>query len=260
MTAPCTRGFRWWRNVGAVALVVGGMLWSMPSKAVELELVLAIDASTSVDYREFNLQMAGYAAAFRNPDLINAIESFAIDGIAVCMTVWAGPGQSRVAIDWSIIHDGPTATAFAETIDFTPRAVWGGSTAIGDSLAHAVDLIESNGIDGRRRVIDVSGDGRTNDGIPLAPGRARAERLGITVNGLTILNEEPDLKRFYQSDVIVGAAAFVETAESYDDFARAILRKLIREVRSSPIAIGVPGDRNQTEFVAVDRSPEVLLE
>ena len=254
MAARGERRVGGWRHIGALAMALS-LLWSAPSKAIELELVLAVDASTSVDYGEFNLQMAGYAAAFRNRDFIETIEAFALDGVAVCMTVWAGPGQSRVAIDWSIIRDGPTANAFAEAIDFAPRAVWGGSTAIGDSLAHAIDLIEGNGIDGRRRVIDVSGDGRANDGIPLAPGRARAERLGITVNGLTILNEEPNLDRFYQNDVIVGAAAFVETAESYEAFARAILRKLIREVRSSPIASGIPSDQRRIEFVAVDLPP-----
>ena len=247
-SAPSNR--RWRRRLAAAVVVA--LALNAPARAVELELVLALDASTSVDYREFNLQMAGYAAAFRNRDFIDAVETFALDGIAVCMTIWAGPGQSRVAIDWSIVRDGLTANAFAEAMDFTPRVVWGGSTAIGDSLAHAIDLIEGNGIDGRRLVIDVSGDGRANDGLPLLPSRSRAARLGITVNGLTILNEEPDLRQFYQSDVIVGPAAFVETAESYDDFSQAILRKLIREIRGTPVAFRVPENDRQSARIAMD--------
>ena len=242
MVRPLARRFGWGSRCAAVVLLIG-LAWSPPAPAVELELVLALDASTSVDFREFNLQMAGYAAAFRNRDFIDAVEAFAVDGIAVCMIVWAGPGQSRIAIDWSIVRDGPTAISFAETIDFTPRVVWGGSTAIGDSLAHAVDLIEGNDIEGGRRVIDVSGDGRANDGLPLGDQRSRAAGLGVTINGLTILNEEPELDRFYAANVIVGPGAFVQTAKNYDDFARAILRKLIREIRGSPVAGGLPTRR-----------------
>jgi len=207
-----------------------------PAAAVDIELVLAVDASTSVDYREFNLQMAGYAAAFRDRDFIAAVEAFAGGGLAISLLLWAGPQQSRVAIDWTIVRDGPTSTAFAETIDFTPRAVAGGSTALGDALAHAVELVRGNAIEGRRRIIDVSGDGRANDGTGVAAARARAQRLGIAINGLAILNEEPDLAGYYASAVITGPPAFVETAEGYDDFAAAIRRKLIREVRGVPVA------------------------
>ena len=244
----------WWRRA-ALAIVLAATVLGRPAKAVELELVLAVDASTSVDYREFNLQMAGYAAAFRHRDFIDAVEASALDGIAVCMTLWAGPGQSRVVIDWSIVRDGPTATAFAETIDISPRLVWGGSTAIGNSLAHAIDLIEANDIDGRRRVIDVSGDGRANDGISLADARARAATLGVTINGLTILNEEPELDRYYATHVIAGPSAFVEIAGSYDDFAKAILRKLIREVRGAPVAFKALGRRFANRSVSANEPP-----
>ena len=220
----------------AAVLILMPLLAPRPAAAVDLELVLAVDASTSVDYREFNLQMAGYAAAFRDRDFIAALETFAGGGLAVCLLLWAGPQQSRVAIDWSIVRDGPTSTAFAETIDVTPRAVAGGSTALGDALDHAVELVRGNAVEGRRRVIDVSGDGRANDGGSVAEARARAERLGIAVNGLAILNEEPELARYYAIAVITGPAAFVETAEDYDDFAASIRRKLIREVRGVPVA------------------------
>ena len=224
------------RSPIAAATLILMLLVPRPAAAVDIELVLAVDASTSVDYREFNLQMAGYAAAFRDRDFIATVEAFAGGGLAVCMLLWAGPQQSRVAVDWTIVRDGPTSTAFAETIDFTPRAVWGGSTALGDALAHAVELVRGNAIEGRRRIIDVSGDGRANDGTGVAEARARAQRLGIAINGLAILNEEPDLVGYYASAVITGPPAFVETAEDYDDFAAAIRRKLIREVRGVPVA------------------------
>lgn len=224
------------RPIAAAVLIPMLLPVPRPAAAVDLELVLAVDASTSVDYREFNLQMAGYAAAFRDRDFIAALETFAGGGLAVCLLLWGGPQQSRVAIDWSIVRDGPTSTAFAETIDVTPRAVAGGSTALGDALDHAVELVRGNAVEGRRRVIDVSGDGRANDGGSVAEARARAERLGIAINGLAILNEEPELAGYYASAVITGPAAFVETAEDYDDFAASIRRKLIREVRGVPVA------------------------
>ena len=235
MSACLLRRLR--RPIAAAAVLIPMLLpVPRPAAAVDLELVLAVDASTSVDYREFNLQMAGYAAAFRDRDFIAALETFAGGGLAVCLLLWAGPQQSRVAIDWSIVRDGPTATAFAETIDVTPRAVAGGSTALGDALDHAVELVRGNAVEGRRRVIDVSGDGRANDGGSVAAARARAERLGIAINGLAILNEEPELAGYYASAVITGPAAFVETAEDYGDFAASIRRKLIREVRGVPVA------------------------
>ena len=209
-------------------------------EAVELELLLAVDASTSVDFREFNLQMAGYAAAFRDPEFAAAVEALAGGGVAVCLLLWAGSGQSTVAIDWSILRDGAAAAAFADTVDRMPRRIRGGSTAIGDAVAHAVALLRDNAIAGHRRVIDLSGDGRANDGAGVAEARQSAARLGITINALAIRNEEPDLARYYARALVTGPAAFVETVEGYEGFAAAVRRKLIREVRGGLVARAPP--------------------
>jgi hypothetical protein len=231
---PRFRPSRW--RIAAVAIGFSGALAvAAPAPAVELELVLAIDASTSVDFREFNLQMQGYAKAFRDPRLIEVIGAHA-DGVALALVLWSGPRQATTAIKWTIVNDEASSLAFADQIDATPRLVWGGSTALAYAIEYSIRELQTNGIEARRRVIDVSGDGKANDGGLPIHQRDRALALGITINGLAILNEEPDLKEYYEKYVIGGANAFVDSVWKFDDFADAILRKLIREIQGSPVA------------------------
>ena len=212
--------------------------------AVELELLLAVDASPSVNAAEFKLQMAGYAAAFRHPEMLRAIESIGEAGMAVSVVLWGGANDHLTAVGWTLIRDRASARDFANTLERVPRALATNGTAIGAALSYSISQLRANGINGRRMVIDVSGDGRSNAGHQPALGRDRAIAAGITVNGLTILNDEGGLDLYYRWNVVGGPQSFVEIADDYDDFEDAILRKLIREIRGAPSVWHEPGDHD----------------
>lgn len=203
---------------------------------VDLALVLAVDASSSVDYDEFNLQMTGLADAFRDEAVQSAIALAAPNGMAVTLVQWAGTGAQRQAFPWTILRGPGDAEDVAEAIDRTPRLIAGGGTAIADAIDFATELLRGNRIRATRRVIDVSGDGRGNMG----PERALDAALGaianrVTINGLAILNEDPALEQYYLTQVIGGANAFTMVADDYDDFAEAMRIKLIAEILGAPM-------------------------
>lgn len=203
---------------------------------VSLELVLAVDCSSSVDQAEFELQMRGVAEAFRHPSVLNAMQQTWPKGIAVALLQWSGDLDQVKAIEWSHINSAPSALAFAQTIDETPRFVDGGPTALGNAVKISVDWILGNQFIGERQVIDVSGDGRVNTGEVAAVARHYANQSGITVNGLAILNEEPKLAGYYLAGVVGGPGAFLLTADDFEDFSRAIRRKIFFEITGPPIA------------------------
>ena len=130
----------------------------------------------------------------------------------------------------------------ANRIAAMPRRIKGGHTALGDALAFALSEIESNGYTGLRRVIDLSGDGRANDGRSLIGARKEVLKKGITINGLAILNELPLLEGYFQERLIGGEGAFVIAAADYRDFARAMRHKLEQEIRSAPMAENIETD------------------
>jgi hypothetical protein len=203
--------------------------------AVDLELVLAVDSSGSVDFGEFELQARGIAHALRDPEVIEAIEGAAPKGIAVSVIQWSGRRQHLVTIDWTLITDAASAQALATRVDAMGRVLIG-ETAIADALRFAHEQLESGPFQGARRIIDVSGDGPTNAGGDPDPLRDAAALAGITINGLAILNESPRLDRYYAQHVIGGPDAFVVVAKDYRDFAQAIRHKLLREIRGAPLA------------------------
>jgi len=203
---------------------------------VRLELLLAVDCSFSVSDDEFDLQMQGIALAFEHPLILAAIEESGSQGIAVSLMQWAGVNDQAVALDWTHIRGIGDALAFAKNVRAAGRLIDGGSTSLGTMMNKAVGSIESNGIESDRRVIDVSGDGRANEGSSPAHARAYANRVGITVNGLAILNEEPDLDSYYLAWVVGGPGSFLLTADDYDDFIEAIRHKLHSEIVGAPIA------------------------
>lgn len=209
---------------------------------VDLELLLAVDVSASVDSQEYSLQMNGIADAFRHPEVIAAIRASAPQGLAVALLQWAGPDEQTYAVPWSVVDDRVSAAAFADRIEAATRPLTLGGTAIGDALIVGVSLLAENGVAAARRVIDVSGDGRANQGTSPAPVRAHAASLGVTVNGLAILNEEPQLMSYYAERVIGGPGAFVMHADHYQDFGRAIRLKLIREIEGATVADAPAGD------------------
>jgi len=210
--------------------------------SVDLELLLAVDVSPSVNTDEYDLQIRGLSEAFRHPDVVDAIRAGAPNGIAVALMQWAGPREQALSVGWSEVRDQATADSFAEQIDAVARPTTNGGTAIGDALDRAIALLAENRFDGARQVIDVSGDGRTNQGESPAPIRTLAVLSGITVNGLVILDDEPQLDAYYLKRVIGGPGAFVLHANGFEDFAEAIRLKLIREITGATVAQSIHGD------------------
>ena len=235
-----TRWRRWARLVGlGVPLGVLAGVWAgpaAPQTAVDLELLLAVDASGSVDEREFDLQTRGLAEAFRDPEVSAALAAYAPGGAALGLMQWSGRGQQVLAVDWTLVRDRAAAHAFADAIAGAGRRVLG-ETAIADALASAIDQLERNRFRGARRVIDLSGDGPTNAGGAPDPLRDAAVALGITVNGLAIVHEAPLLDYYYAEHVVGGPGAFTMMAKDYQDFAQAIRRKLLREIEGSGLAL-----------------------
>lgn len=214
-----------------------------PDKPVSLELVLAVDTSSSVSLEEFDLQMRGFAGAFRNPTVIAAIAATGVNGIAVSMIQWSDNRRQQLAVDWALLNDEASIEAFAQAIDGTPRFLDGGGTAIGGAIAFALRELDYNGYVGARQVIDISGDGRANQGAQPETLRDAAVLQGVTINGLAILNEDTSVDGYYRNSVIGGPGAFVMTANDYESFAQAIIEKLVKEIGGVPVveAPGAPG-------------------
>ena len=209
-----------------------GVLLQTPAKAaaVDLELVLAVDASGSIDTVEYVLQKWGYVKAFKNPRVIKAIESGVRGAIAVTYVEWTGPGLQESIVGWTLINDAASANKFTEALLAAERELFSGGTAVGEAMLHASTLFEDNGFEGARRVIDISGDGPTNKGRAASWARDQVARQGITINGLPIADEYPDLHLFFLDHVIGGPSAFAIPARDFQDFSAAILSKLIREI------------------------------
>lgn len=199
---------------------------------VAIELVLAVDTSTSVDADEYELMMTGIARAFRTPEIVELIGRH--DGVAVTLFQWGTRIDPRYAVPWRLLTDRRSVLAFAGEVERLERDPYPGLTAIGKAIRHAVRLFAENGFDGRQRKIDISGDGRNNIGEPPAEARVAADAPGIVINGLPILTGDDldnyDLVGYYREEIVRGPGAFVEVADEYDDFARAFLRKLQREL------------------------------
>jgi hypothetical protein len=206
---------------------------SESGQAVDLALVLAVDASGSVDRVRFELQKQGYVAAFRHPRVIGAIQSGPSQSIAVMMMQWTGPALQVTAVPWTRISDAASANAFADAIARAPRALFGGGTSISGAIDTSMALLFDNPYRAARRVIDISGDGSNNRGRSVTQARDEAIAKGVGINGLPILALEPDLDAYYRDNVIGGPGAFVIAAKDYQTFADAILKKLIAEIAAA---------------------------
>jgi Mg-chelatase subunit ChlD len=193
---------------------------------VDLALVLAVDASGSVNEERFELQRQGYADAFRNPRVLQAIGAGTRRRIAVAMMQWTGPDLHVVAVDWTLVRDQASAAALADQIQSAPRALFGGGTSLSGAIDFGAELLAESPFRGERRTIDVSGDGSNNRGRPADA----AVGAGIVINGLPILTIEPDLDAYYRDNVIGGPGAFVIAVSSYEAFADAIVNKLVTEI------------------------------
>ena len=209
---------------------------------VDLQLVLAVDVSRSIDEVEAELQRRGYVEALTNDRIIDAILSGENRRIAVCYTEWAGTHYQVVVIDWAMIDSPSAARRFAEKLAEAPRQSqsW---TAVGAALAHAGQRFDNSGFVSKRRVIDISGDGRTNDGPPAELIRDRLVEQGIVVNGLPVMmnrtnfGRPPDLTldKYYEENVIGGPGSFMIVADNFDHFGRAVRTKLVREISGADV-------------------------
>jgi hypothetical protein len=216
----------------AIATLIALMLEVVSAKGAALALVLAVDVSASVTADSYLLQRDGIARAFANPRLIEAT-SAAPGGIEVLVLEWSDPDKMVVTVGWTRIGDAPSAVGFAVAVHASRRSS-SGVTAIGPALLAAAAAFDHLPEPAERRVIDISGDGMANFGLPPGAARDRIAAVGITINGLAILTDEPWLAEYYRTNVIGGPSAFVAVARTFDDFASALLRKLVDEIAGAP--------------------------
>jgi Protein of unknown function (DUF1194) len=218
---------------GTLATLLTGAGAARAAEQVDLQLVLAVDASGSVDMYRFDLQKRGYAAAFRNPKVLAAIRSGISQAIAVTMHQWTGPRLQVHVLPWMVVKDAESAEALAVAIEKTPRRLFSGGTSISGAIDFSRLVLAQSPFTATRRTIDVSGDGANNIGRPARIARDEAVKDGITINGLPILSVEPDLDTYYFENVVGGPGAVMVPAQSYESFAEAILKKLIIEIASN---------------------------
>src|SRR6266481_1418771 len=209
-----------------------------PAQAAGVALVLAIDVSESVSAERYVLQHDGIARAFETPLLVDAIAAVP-GGIEALVIEWSDPDKIAVTVDWTRIANRGAAAAFSASVRATRRTSHG-LTALGSAMLAAASTFDHMPEPAGHRVIDISGDGMANFGVPPVTARDQLVKAGITINGLAILSEEPWLDDYYRQNVIGGPASFCAVAEDFDSFADAILRKLIQEVASLPPPLATP--------------------
>jgi hypothetical protein len=225
-------GKRWVFCASRWLLITAALLAGpAPAAGAGLALVLAVDVSVSVTADSYLLQRNGIARAFENPRLVNAISAVP-GGIEALVLEWSDPDRIAVTVGWTRVADADSAAAFAAAVRVTKRSSEG-LTAIGPALLAAAAAFEHMPEPAPRRVIDISGDGIANFGLPPTAARDRVIAAGISINGLAILTEEPWLEAYYRRNVIGGPGAFIVAARDIGSFADAMLRKLAQEVASA---------------------------
>jgi hypothetical protein len=231
-------------------LLMAALALALPLRAglaadtpVDLELVLAVDVSRSMDLDEQALQRNGYVEAFRHKEVIEAIASGPQGRIAVSYVEWAGPSYQQVLVPWTVIEGEAAARAFADRLVQAPISRERG-TSIANSLLFVGTTFTGNGLAGSRRVIDVSGDGPNNMGVPVETARDPLVAEGVTINGLPIMIKRAggfasieNLDIYYEDCVIGGPGAFLVTVTDIRNLASAIRRKLVLEIASRPVLL-----------------------
>ena len=207
-----------------------------PAIKVDLELVLAVDVSHSMDRKELRLQRDGYAAALSHPAIVTALASAALGKVAILYVEWGGLGRTRTVVDWTLIQSPEDTHRISQVLSSTPVENLRG-TSISGILEAAADSLDENQYDGTRRVIDLSGDGPNNDGPPVQDIRQELARRDIEVNALPLMINDPagyftiaDLDRYYEDCVIVGKSSFVLPVRSMERFSDSLLIKLVLEI------------------------------
>jgi len=234
------------RAVLAAALAAPALLRSGFARAqepVDVELVLAVDVSRSVDPEEQELQFRGYEAAFRDQRLIDGIAGGPVGAIACMMFTWSDWQIQNVVVPWTKLDGTASANRFADAIAGAPRQTWL-YTSISGAIDFAGKQFGQAGFEGTRRVVDISGDGVNNSGRSLAEAREAALAQGIVLNGLAVMDKTPSplalagaippLDEYYRHEVIGGPGSFLMVAEGFAAFESAVRRKIIREIAHAP--------------------------
>lgn len=195
---------------------------------VDLALVLAFDCSASVTVEEFGLMTGGCAAGLRDPEVAAGL--IGGRGSLCSLLLWSGHDAQEVLTDWTRVGSQAELEDFANGVENVPRIVRAGATAIGEALRACERLLALLPAAAGRRVIDMVGDGRSNEGDPPGPVRDRLVAAGVTINGLCVLHEEPDLLRSYTDEVIGGPGAFALQCQDFSQFSEAMRQKLAKEI------------------------------
>jgi len=219
------------------------LLLALPSvaqdrKEIDLALALGIDISGSIDPEEAKLQRQGYVLAFRDPVIVKAILGGANGRIAVAYYEWSDSWMQKLLIDWTLLDSEASIAAFAQRLDEAPISI-ARRTSISGAIRYAIPLFGRSAYEPARKVLDISGDGSNNDGGLVTDMRYEALKEKIVINGLPIMNDRPnpfgfpneaDLDRYYLHCVTGGPRSFVEVAHNFEDFPRAVRKKLLQEV------------------------------
>jgi hypothetical protein len=215
-----------------------------PSVRVDAAIVLAADVSRSIDDGEFALQRRGYADAIQSQQLLDAISTGPRGAIALAYVEWAGEGEEKVVVDWAVIRSEADARAFVAVLTAAPRS-YVGRTAIGSAIDYSFALFAESAFETDRRVIDISGDGTSNQGSLVTDARDAAVGAGAVINGLAIFNRKAaamggylalhtnppgGIAQYYRDNVVGGPGAFVVPIDDFKSFGEAMMRKLVNEI------------------------------
>jgi hypothetical protein len=229
------------RSIAASFLVVISFAGESRAAGVNLEVILSADVSRSINAAEFELQRKGYAAALSDPRVLNAVHGRPGGSISICFIEWSGEEEQRVVVDWTAIRDEEDAGVVATAILAAPRSFMG-RTSISSGIDFAVAQFAKSKWQVERRIVDISGDGTDNSGRSVTEARDQAVASGITINGLAIINDTPNLgysghanppgglQNYYRQNVIGGPNAFVLVVEDFKSFADAMAKKLAKEI------------------------------
>lgn len=227
--------------VGALLVLLISIGTAAKAEPVDIQLALIADVSRSVDNDEFRLQREGFATALTDPRVMSAIRSGAVGAIGVTFIEWSGDDEQKVVVDWTVIRDGESSAVVADQIRTAPRS-FTGRTSISAAIDFTVRRFEASGLTSPRKVIDVSGDGTNNAGRDIAVSRDEAVAGGFVINGLAIINLNPNfgfiahtqppggLPNYYREHVMGGPGAFVLQIDDFHSFADAMATKLLNEI------------------------------
>jgi hypothetical protein len=218
--------------------LLGSTAYAQEKKEVDIALAMAIDISGSIDPEEAHLQRQGYVDAFRDPVIVKAILGGPNGRISVTYFEWSDSWMQKLLVDWTLLDSEASIAAFAQRLSDAPISV-ARRTSISGAIRYAVPLFGRDPYEPNRQVLDISGDGSNNDGALVTDARFEALKARIAINGLPIMNDRPnpfgfpseaDLDKYYLHCVTGGPHSFVEVARNFEDFPRAVRKKLLQEV------------------------------